>query len=99
MTKWIIVLVLLSSSVWAGPLYPPPMCADGEDIVVCDLKIQRNNALDELVISDNARKHETQYWATYVEGMENQRNQVSAWWALYVRGLELDRKESSDEHP
>jgi hypothetical protein len=87
MVHILIVILLVWPMIAAAAEAPALICAEGEMPEVCGLKIQREHALDELVISESKRQREQQYWALYLDGMENQRKQIDTWWRLY-RGEE-----------
>lgn len=87
-------VVLLATAVLAAE-DPPFACQPAENPVVCSLKVERNNAMDELAVSDgNARRDRdaasaravalAAYWAKWVEGDIAKAD----WWASYLRGLE-----------
>ena len=77
--RCLIFLLLSAASALATPL----ACNPKEDVVICYLKVERNNALDELAIAQGAadRLREQQesindYWRAWVEGDAAK----AAWW-------------------
>lgn len=88
MARLLTVLVLLSASpaLAAGP----EACDPREDATVCELKVERNNALDELAITagklrivSEREAAEVKWWAEYAEGV----NLQSQWWRQYSEGV------------
>lgn len=74
-------LIIIATSVAGAE--SPPACAKNEQPVVCMLKVERNNAMDELALAQafliqeqEARKHVDEYWKNWVEGDRAK----DAWW-------------------
>lgn len=63
--------------------WPPPACDPHEVPVVCNLKIQRDNALDELAISEARRTEEAKAAAAAAERAAAK----VEYWRRYVLGL------------
>lgn len=53
----------------------PPACNPKEDLAICYLKVERNNALDELAIAQGALEH-----------TEKQHESLAAYWQQWVDG-------------
>jgi hypothetical protein len=78
----------VASGAWSNDL--PPACNIKEDPAICYLKIERNNAMDELAISQ-AQNHRNllreqdnaEYWRLWVQGDLEK----SSWWDRVWRAL------------
>jgi hypothetical protein len=87
MVRFLAALLVWPVTAMAGP---PEACSPKEDPVVCMLKVERNNAMDELAISQGQRRiMETQedalakYWKEWVDGELSQAD----WWGRIWSGL------------
>ncbi len=81
--KYIVLVLILFFPIISYADEIPKMCDEREAIILCILKIQRNNILDELAISEGKRKDAENvskikeiYWHDYVVGIDRQ----SSWW-------------------
>ena len=94
MIRTFAIVLLAAGLVSSAYAESPQACDPKEDPIVCSLKIERNNALDELAINQgNAwRERDTaaaiaqklkDYWAGYVKGV----GALNDWWRDYVAGL------------
>jgi hypothetical protein len=68
----------------------PSACDPREEYTICELKVERNNAMDELAIATGKlrttqeREAKLVKWVTeYIEGVNSQ----SDWWKRYTDGL------------
>jgi hypothetical protein len=68
---------MLALVLWATPVKAqgPAACAEGERADVCELKIQRNNAFDQIAIEKrkqelmtDAEKKLDRFWKEWVDG-------------------------------
>jgi hypothetical protein len=87
MAHWLIFFLLASVAAFAAG---PEACDPREDPTVCELKVERNNAMDELAVNaGNLRKARerqvtmTEWWASYVDGIGLQ----AEWWRQYSEGV------------
>jgi hypothetical protein len=85
--RWLVILLLGVAVANADEM--PRACAPAETPEICGLKIQRNNALDELAIAygesrraAEAEKVKDEYWQKWVEGDLAK----ALWWDRY-RGI------------
>ena len=72
----------------------PKACSEAEVWEICSLKLQRNNALDELAISNGARHRSedlaeatSEFWRQYLDGLSAQRQAAAEYWRKYLDGL------------
>jgi hypothetical protein len=87
----LIVLVLLfAAPAWAAEHAYPPVCPDAERHDVCEIKIQRNDALDEIAIEkqkmasmQQAEEKLAGWWSSYANGAAR----TAEWWEQYVTGM------------
>jgi hypothetical protein len=68
----------------------PSACDPREDPTVCELKVERNNAMDELAVTAGALRKArerqvtmTEWWAEYAAGV----SALSEWWRKYAEGI------------
>src|SRR5216684_752990 len=71
------LLTILLSSFPSLSYEIPKSCNENEMTVVCMLKIQRNNSLDELAISEAGRRDAL-----------SRADVLSVWWKSYVTGID-----------
>lgn len=87
----LLVLVMLPGIARAeGPL----ACDPREEATICELKVERNNAMDELAIAGGklrvtlAREvAAVKWWAEYADGVTAQ----TEWWQRYAEGMRGQR--------
>ena len=98
MERILAAAMLLALSAAAHGAELPAACAPKEDAIVCMLKVERNNALDELAISQGQRHTKSvqeealvRWWGEYVKGMDAQ----ALWWQQYLEGLERQAQQSA----
>jgi hypothetical protein len=69
-------LTFLSSSyAFAQNHAYPPICPDAERADVCELKLQRNNAFDQVALEKHAEA-----------SMRDAEDKLASWWAAYAVG-------------
>jgi hypothetical protein len=86
----IILALLFAASAIADDHVFPPVCPDAERHDVCEIKIQRNDALDEIAIEkqklasmQQAEDKLAGWWSYYANGAAR----TAEWWEKYVAGV------------
>jgi hypothetical protein len=70
-----LLFAVLSTAVAQEHVYPP-VCPDAERHDVCEIKIQRNDALDEIAIEKQK-----------MAAMQQAEEKLAAWWGRYASGV------------
>jgi hypothetical protein len=88
MAYWLILALLLFA--FPALAESPAACDAREDATICELKVERNNAMDELAMTSGelrkAREHQAdmvKWWSEYVAGIGVQ----AEWWLKYLDGV------------
>lgn len=84
MVSVLIVLALLfATPAWAGDHVYPPVCPDAERHDVCELKMQRNDAYDQIAVDREREAAVAGWWGYYANGAAR----TAEWWERYVSGV------------